>query len=276
MSIVVGSHRVGFSNVAQQQYNANTHPRWEWSPGPRTPAFATTHTQKQTPNKTVRSTGLSSHHCRPPVGVAPRAANSSIRHNTQASKKKPNKTVRPTGLSSHHCRPPAVYPHQHEVLTASCTMPDIFHSERLRRGRKSIIGNAYHIRFSTEDQNNCLSDFDTARSVVLSIAQEHITGRATCICYCIMPDHVHWLMLLRKGTLGNSVSNIKRLSNHLSNNNIPWQRGFYDSGIKDKSILRVTARYIVANPLRAKLVSTVGDYPHWDAIWLGDDQIDLQ
>jgi hypothetical protein len=106
MSIVVGSHRVGFSNVAQQQYNANTHPRWEWSPGPRTPAFATTHTQKQTPNKTVRSTGLSSHHCRPPVGVAPRAANSSIRHNTQASKKKPNKTVRPTGLSSHHCRPP--------------------------------------------------------------------------------------------------------------------------------------------------------------------------
>ena len=91
-----------------------------------------------------------------------------------------------------------------------------------------------------------------------------------------MPDHVHWLMLLRKGTLGNSVSNIKRLSNHLSNNNIPWQRGFYDSGIKDKSILRVTARYIVANPLRAKLVSTVGDYPHWDAIWLGDDQIDLQ
>jgi len=28
------------------------------------------------------------------------------------------------------------------------------------------------------------------------------------------------------------------------------------------------ARYIVANPLRAGLVSRVGDYPLWDACWL--------
>jgi len=28
------------------------------------------------------------------------------------------------------------------------------------------------------------------------------------------------------------------------------------------------ARYIVANPLRAGLVESVRDYPHWDAIWL--------
>ncbi|MFV3290267.1 transposase, partial [Pseudomonas sp. NY11955] len=28
------------------------------------------------------------------------------------------------------------------------------------------------------------------------------------------------------------------------------------------------ARYIVANPIRAGLVSRVGDYPHWDAVWL--------
>jgi putative transposase len=28
------------------------------------------------------------------------------------------------------------------------------------------------------------------------------------------------------------------------------------------------ARYIVANPLRAGLVERLGDYPHWDAVWL--------
>jgi hypothetical protein len=28
------------------------------------------------------------------------------------------------------------------------------------------------------------------------------------------------------------------------------------------------ARYIVANPLRAGLVEHLGDYPHWDAVWL--------
>jgi hypothetical protein len=28
------------------------------------------------------------------------------------------------------------------------------------------------------------------------------------------------------------------------------------------------ARYIVANPLRAGLVSRVGHYPFWNAVWL--------
>jgi plasmid stabilization system protein ParE len=28
------------------------------------------------------------------------------------------------------------------------------------------------------------------------------------------------------------------------------------------------ARYIVANPLRARLVEHIGDYPLWDAAWL--------
>jgi len=32
--------------------------------------------------------------------------------------------------------------------------------------------------------------------------------------------------------------------------------------------LQALARYIVANPLRAGLVKRVGDYPHWDAMWL--------
>jgi hypothetical protein len=28
------------------------------------------------------------------------------------------------------------------------------------------------------------------------------------------------------------------------------------------------ARYIVYNPVRAGLVSRIGDYPHWDAVWV--------
>lgn len=28
------------------------------------------------------------------------------------------------------------------------------------------------------------------------------------------------------------------------------------------------ARYMVANPLRAGLVSSIREYPHWDAVWL--------
>ena len=36
--------------------------------------------------------------------------------------------------------------------------------------------------------------------------------------------------------------------------------------------LRGLARYIVANPLRAQLVQRIGDYPHWDAMWLDEGE----
>jgi len=35
----------------------------------------------------------------------------------------------------------------------------------------------------------------------------------------------------------------------------------------DENLLNV-ARYIIANPLRAGLVTRIGDYPLWDSIWL--------
>ena len=47
-----------------------------------------------------------------------------------------------------------------------------------------------------------------------------------------------------------------------------WQKGFYDHGLREEEDLKDIARYIVANPLRAGLVEKIGDYPHWDAMWL--------
>ncbi|MEW2970339.1 transposase, partial [Pseudomonas aeruginosa] len=36
---------------------------------------------------------------------------------------------------------------------------------------------------------------------------------------------------------------------------------------KDEDV-RVAARYIIANPIRAGLVRKAGEYPHWDCVWL--------
>ncbi|MNO00306.1 hypothetical protein D3C81_2201730 [compost metagenome] len=47
-----------------------------------------------------------------------------------------------------------------------------------------------------------------------------------------------------------------------------WQRGFHDHALRREEDLAAVARYVVANPLRAKLVPRLGDYPHWDAVWL--------
>ena len=47
-----------------------------------------------------------------------------------------------------------------------------------------------------------------------------------------------------------------------------WQTGYYDHAIRKDEDIQAIARYIVANPIRAGLVTKVGDYSHWDAVWL--------
>ncbi|MCP6134586.1 hypothetical protein NL393_35965, partial [Klebsiella pneumoniae] len=47
-----------------------------------------------------------------------------------------------------------------------------------------------------------------------------------------------------------------------------WQVGYHDRALRHDSDVRNIARYIITNPVRAGLVARVGDYPHWDAVWL--------
>ena len=47
-----------------------------------------------------------------------------------------------------------------------------------------------------------------------------------------------------------------------------WQPAFYDRALRRDENRIAAARYIVANPLRAGLVAHLGDYPHWDSVWL--------
>jgi REP element-mobilizing transposase RayT len=47
-----------------------------------------------------------------------------------------------------------------------------------------------------------------------------------------------------------------------------WQAGFHDHALRKEEDMQAVARYVVANPLRAGLVTRLGDYPLWDAAWL--------
>jgi REP element-mobilizing transposase RayT len=102
--------------------------------------------------------------------------------------------------------------------------------------------------------------------------QEHVEPLA----YVLMPDHVHWLFVLREplslsqlmaSVKGYSAKQIKRLLDK-SDENAVWQPGYHDHAVRQDEDLHAMARYVVANPIRAGLVQNVGDYPHWDAVWL--------
>jgi REP element-mobilizing transposase RayT len=47
-----------------------------------------------------------------------------------------------------------------------------------------------------------------------------------------------------------------------------WQRGYFDRAMRRDEDVVAVARYIVANPLRAGLVASISEYPHWDVCWM--------
>ncbi|MEQ8798847.1 MAG: transposase [Salinisphaeraceae bacterium] len=149
--------------------------------------------------------------------------------------------------------------------------------DALRRGRVSRPGHAYLVTTVTRHCKPAFRDLHLARRVINELRRADLDGRTTTLAFVLMPDHLHWLLQLTgAATLSRTVHRFKGASSRAVNRQRPrdtalWQRAFHDHAIRDHRDVRRAARYIVANPLRANLVIDIADYPHWDAIWLGEE-----
>lgn len=139
----------------------------------------------------------------------------------------------------------------------------------LRKGRVSHSGTAYHVTTVTRNRTPHFAALDKGRKVVRVLMALHAEGRAETLCYALMPDHLHWLLVLREGTLSEAVKLLKGRSARAIGQPV-WQANYFDHAVRQDEDLRTMARYIVANPLRAGLVERIGDYSLWDAVWLDE------
>lgn len=147
------------------------------------------------------------------------------------------------------------------------------HSASLRAGRFSETQRIYLLTTTTENREMLFSDFTMGRLVVAELKTAQQEGLAESLACVLMPDHLHWLITLEQGSISNLMRRIKGRSakqiNTLSGRQGKlWQDGFHDRALRREEDVLPAARYIVANPLRAGLVSRVGDYPLWDSVWL--------
>ena len=88
-----------------------------------------------------------------------------------------------------------------------------------------------------------------------------------------MPDHFHWLIGLHSATLSSLMQRVKSrsaiaINKHLLSEGQVWQKGFHDHALRRDEDSLNTARYVIANPLRAGLAKHLADYPLWDSAWL--------
>ncbi len=144
---------------------------------------------------------------------------------------------------------------------------------QLRKGRFSEAGRMYLITSSTQNRQPVFSDLYAARAAIASFHSRTVLRDSQLLSWVLMPDHVHWLLQLEGDRLSDLIKRMKSASAMAVNavnrrSGSVWQQGYHDRAIRREGDIRPVARYIVANPLRAGLADQVGDYPHWDAVWL--------
>jgi REP element-mobilizing transposase RayT len=92
-----------------------------------------------------------------------------------------------------------------------------------------------------------------------------VTMDVQTLAACLMPDHLHWLFQVTNDVSAR-VSRFKSVSTRISwrhgQSGALWQRTFHDRILRDERELLDTARYITENPVRARLVERIADYPY--------------
>jgi putative transposase len=140
----------------------------------------------------------------------------------------------------------------------------------LRVHRYSQCQNVYSVTFCTINRQPYFLDFRLARMVVNAMKFQDEHCNTTTLAFVVMPDHIHWLFSLNKSRLDKVLHGVKSFTAHQFRGNL-WQDGYYEHNVRKEQDLVKISRYIVANPLRAKLVEYIGDYPFCDAVWLNGE-----
>jgi REP element-mobilizing transposase RayT len=148
-----------------------------------------------------------------------------------------------------------------------------FQGHALRRGRFSETNRIYLLTTVTHERRQLFHDLTAGRLVVNQLRETQDVGLAHTLCWVLIPDHLRWIIQLKSGSLDRLMQRFKsrsamQLNAHRGCDGQIWQKGYHDRAVRAEEDIRQLARYVVANPMRAGVVRRIGDYPHWDAIWL--------
>ncbi len=107
-------------------------------------------------------------------------------------------------------------------------------------------------------------DYRLYLTILAEQAQRHSLD---CLTYCLMPNHVHFLVIPRNESslarvfgeahrrYARAINKRHRWRGHL------WQERFFSCPLSDRHLYNAT-RYVLTNPVRAGLVTSPFDWPY--------------
>ena len=148
----------------------------------------------------------------------------------------------------------------------SCHMKSTYHQSPA--GEHANCRQPYLVTVSASHRHTLLRDHAIARNTCRTIHSLDEQGITHTWCFVSMPDHCQWLFTLDgPHSLAHTLRKFKTQSSRMAG--VPlWRRTYQARSLRRDTDLLPTARYVVASPLRAGLVTRLGDYPYWNAVWL--------
>jgi len=124
----------------------------------------------------------------------------------------------------------------------------------------------YSLMFRTDDAHVVFVNAKRVELVLAQFLRAEGERQFDITAYCFMPDHVHLIVsgLNDDSDVKSFIARAKQYSGFYYKREYAvrlWQRYGYEHFVRDEMELALTIGYIVANPVRAGLVSHPSEYP---------------
>ena len=145
-------------------------------------------------------------------------------------------------------------------------------SNLLRKGRVSIKNQHYLITTAVFDRKPTFNHASAANIVLSSLHWFEKEGKIILDAAVVMPDHLHIVAGLCKGSIAGFMRSFKGYTaykiNRLKNTKGTfWQPQYHDHALRQDEDLYEVVLYTLHNPVRADLISDFHDYPFWYCRW---------
>jgi putative transposase len=138
------------------------------------------------------------------------------------------------------------------------------------RDYTSFGSDTYFVTASTWGHRSLFQTDRTARLFINTLYHYRREGRFSVHEFVVMPDHFHLLITPTQISVEKAIQFIKggfsyRAKRELGLKCEIWERGYIDHRIRDANDYCHHAEYTRSNPLKARMVLTIEEYPYSSA-----------
>jgi len=140
-----------------------------------------------------------------------------------------------------------------------------------KRHPSGVRHGTFLVTSSTYGRKVLLSNQHWARLFIEVLYEQRRQGRLSLHAWCVMPDHFHLLITVGADVgLERAVQFVKggfsfRVGKEFGSRAEVWQRGFDDQWIREEEAFVDARRYVLENPVRARLAVAADKYPFCSA-----------